>query len=442
VTNAQYSTISDTDPSDQQFFLWALATLNLPVQRGDEGIHELGIPDEYRDDFAGSDSQRFTFDQLPESEAAGVERFSLCCPLFDWTIQRLRRVGDVVHAAPAGQPASVNQLTSRLFGAYTVADGNVRLGGFALEDQPLVRYTYRIRPTQEETVGRLSHVYVSIEGQPVDDDLLAGLHVHDLAPYEGRPPRISDEEKGRWLAAGGQRKPVLSDDEQAELLVATVVWCKYFHCKLLFEIGDARAELPFDGWAQLLADGKIEPPQFRCPETERTSYHVAATDDGRVTVSEAIAVCDESGQRVLESDVEACDATGKWALREYLQPCPVTAQRVLQSALVVCSMCRQKVSPDCVANTLCRACRTMNPISRDDPRMARVLGEYAKLDHWSRWQIAETDTSYILSATSLFRRLLLVLDKESLEAIHLAESIRFARRWPDVPHDRWPEYLR
>jgi len=439
VTNAQDS--SDSGPIAQQFFLWALATLNLPIKRSDDGTYWLGIPEEFRDQFAGSKGLRFTFDRLPEAGAEDIERFSLSCPLFDWTIQQLQRTGDVVHAAPAGQPVSVRELTERLFSAYTVAGGNIRLGGCTLDDQPLIRFTYRIRPTGDETVCWLTHTYAATDGQPVDDDLLAALHVRDLTPYEGRPPRIPDADRLSWLAAGRQRKPVLSDDEQAELLVATVVWCKYFRCKLLFEVDDERAELPFDGWAQLLVDGKIEPPQYQCAETGRKSYHVATTDDGRVTVPEAIAVCEESGRRVLESDVETCDATGGRALPEFLQPCPVTAQRVVRSAMAKCSMCRQEVSPSCITNGRCQACRTMNPVSRDDPRMARVLGEYTKLDQWSRWQIAETDTSFILAATSLFRSLLLVLDKESLATTHLAEAFRFGRRWSEIPTDRWPEYL-
>jgi len=441
-TNAQDIPTADTDPIAQQFFLWALAALNLPVKRGEDGIYQLGMPDEYRDDFAGSESRWFTFDELPKGDATLVERFSLCGPLFNWTIQRLRCTADAVHSAPTRQPASVNQLTCCLFGAYSVAGGNVRLGGCTLEDQPLVRYTYQIRATGDLTACRLAHVYVSTKGQLLDDDLLASLHVQDLSPYEGRPPRVPDEERRRWLAAGRQHTPVLSDGEQVELLVATLVWCKYFRCKLLFEIGDARAELPFQGWAQWLVDGRIEPPKYQCAVTGRRSYHVTTTDDGRVTVPEAIAVCEESGRRVLESDVEACEATGRRALPEFLQPCPVTAQRVLRSALVACSVCQQEVSPNCVSNGCCQACRTLKTIGRNDPRLARALGEYTKLDRWSRWRIAETDTSYILAATSLFRSLLLVLDKESLDATHLAESSRFARRWSQVPSDRWPEYLR
>ena len=38
----------------------------------------------------------------------------------------------------------------------------------------------------------------------------------------------------------------------------------------------------------------------------------------------------------------------------------------------------------------CSACRSLAPVRKDDPRMARLLDEHPLLDRWPRWRIAET----------------------------------------------------
>lgn len=441
MSTSQNNPTTGADSIAREFFLWALATLRLPVRRSDGGVYEVVVPEDSAAAFGGSETVRFTFDGTPGAERTAPERISLSSPLFDWAVGRLRRMGEVVHAAPAGQPDSVRQLTSRLFDAYTVDGGGVRLAGCTLEDEPLLRHTYRIRSASSHVDDRLAHIYTSIEGRPVDESLLAALRADDLVPFDGKPPRATGEELRGWAAAGEQRAPVVAQDEQAERLVTAAVWCKYFHCKLLFEIGEARADLSFDGWAQLLVDGEIEPPPFQCAHTGRSSYRVVAIDDGRITVPDAIARCEESGRQVLESDLATCAATGRRALPKFLRTCAVTGDRVVPSAMATCSMCRQCVSPSCLVGGRCQACRSLQTIRADDPRMARVLGEFPKLDRWSRWRIAETHASYILTATSILRRLLVVLDKDPLDAMHLATGSRFGRRWVDVPQQQWKEYL-
>ena len=64
-------------------------------------------------------------------------------------------------------------------------------------------------------------------------------------------------------------------------LAVAIVWCKYAEGKLQFTIGEGTAELPFAGWARTLAA-----PPFVCPVSRRESFHLAATDDHRVTVAD------------------------------------------------------------------------------------------------------------------------------------------------------------
>jgi hypothetical protein len=83
----------------------------------------------------------------------------------------------------------------------------------------------------------------------------------------------------------------------------------------------------------------------------------------------------------------------------------------------------------------------LTSVRADEPRLARVLGEYPRLSRRSHWRIAETAAAYILTSTYFLYRLLLVVDKESLAVLHLAEGPRLTRRWSDVPEGQWPEYL-
>jgi hypothetical protein len=332
-------------------------------------------------------------------------------------------------------------LAPHLFTPYRVEGGSVRLSGCSLEDQPLLRYTYGVRNDDADGGLRLEHVYASPEQQPIEEDLLAALRVNDLTPVTGRPPHLPDERLAAWLAHGERQVSRLASDRRADLLLTTVIWCKLASGKLLFELGDSSAERGFELWAQQLVDGAAQPPPFRCSATGRESYHLVATDDGRITVAESLARCEHSGRRVLDAELETCAVTGRRVLGEFLRVCSVSGERVLADELVGCPQCRQQVSPNAIAEGHCQACRSLQPVTPDDPRLARILGEYPKLDRWTRWQLAETASVYVLTARSLLWRLLLVLDKESLEATRVAEGFRLTREWPEIPPARWDEFL-
>jgi hypothetical protein len=78
----------------------------------------------------------------------------------------------------------------------------------------------------------------------------------------------------------------------------------------------------------------------------------------------------------------------------------------------------------------------MSAVTKDDPRMARLLGEYPRLDRWPQWRMSETLTSYLAIGSGVWRRLLVVADKETLELRHLASGHRLSKRWsPLSPTD-------
>ncbi len=433
--------VSDDGRRIRSFWLWVLETLRLPAQPCGENLFEFPVPADRRRDFAGREVVRFTVQAGNEARPAAAEVLAVGSPLGDWLLDRLRASGPLVPAVPKRQPVSVHELARHLFAPYRVTGGSVRLSGCSLEDHPLLRYTYVVRGQDGDPGARLIHTYASPQREPIEPALLASLGVDELAPCPARPPRVSEEELGDWLSYGEQPRSLPAEGGRADFVVATVIWCKRARGKLRFELGDSSVEKPFGVWAQQLVDGVVAPPPFRCPVTGRESYHVAATDDGRITVAESIARCEGSGRRVLDADLETCAVTGRRVLGEFLRTCTVTGERVLADQLVPCAQCGQEVSPYALSRGRCLACRSLQAVPRDDPRLARILGEYPKLDRWTRWRLAETAGVYVLTASSLFRRLLLVLDKESLQASHVAEGFRLGRDWPEVPPPQWEEFL-
>jgi hypothetical protein len=437
------------------FLPWCWTALGWEVVRDDDGVPWLRVPDKLRHELgdceaipipahAHAATPRSTgcqpVPEPPSSEPSSSAPTSPDSPSWTDVLHILGKLDRAAHAAPACQPTSVHELTPRLFDAYTVEAGRVMLGGGTLEDLPLLRATGLVRSADDGRPLRLVHCFVTIEGQPVEHKLLASLHVDDLAPLR-RPPRLPPGELPSWLATARQQLPAAAPGERIEPLIVTVVWCKYFRCKLIFEIGDARAELPFSSWAQWLIDGDVSPPPFHCRHTNRESFHVVRTDDGLITVPEAVAVCEQSGRRVLETSLATCELTGRHVLRELLAACPISGQQLLASERVTCAMCGQAVSPKSSAGQQCHACRALRAVRRDDPRMALVFGEHPKLEQWSRWRLSETATVYILRGSSFFRQLLVVVDRESLDPLRLAESTFLSRRWSPIAPELWHEYL-
>ena len=131
------------------------------------------------------------------------------------------------------------------------------------------------------------------------------------------------------------------------------------------------------------------------------TFHLAATDDGRIDAAEQVVACQHSGRRVLRQDLVACSVTGKAVLADFTETCSVSGRPALRHEFVACSSCRQRVSKAVLAEGECAACRGLKKVSKDDPRIAWILSEHAGLDRWSRWQLAETRSVYVAQASRL-----------------------------------------
>lgn len=411
----------------EAFVNWAIAQLELD-SRCEGGVYHVEVPDARRDKVDLPGNWAFTFDPLMADDSTPL--VTAASPLVGQLAGALCADGQVAHARPRSGPVQVHEITERLFRAYTIEGGRVDLAGCNLEERPFLRLTIRVPGTDGSDSPALWHTLVDVEGNVVPEPLAVGLGLTELKPCGEVTPRLRAAAIDRLRQAARtefarRRQQAFGDSAvESEEILATLVWCKYASGKLRFSIGEAVAELPFAGWARLL-----EPPPFRCPKTGAEGYAIGATDDMQITVATQIAVCEVSGRRALTSELVTCSATGQQVLQKFTTRCPVTDGVLLESELMVCPICYEPISPAARSGEGCLACDRPNSVSKSDPRLARLLGEYPRLDRWRQWQLSETRGAYVAVALGIFKRLLVVLDKESLEPHYVATSSRLNRRW-------------
>jgi hypothetical protein len=342
----------------------------------------------------------------------------------------LHPIQQTIHVAPADQLQSVHQIAERLLPAYSVDNGKVQLAGCTLEDRLFVRIEFRR--------GRQSGVvYLDDNGVEVAGELVEALGMKQTAQL-ARPPHPPGPQIEQVLGEAG--KAVLerfSSGEPIEIVSAAALWCKYAEGKLRFAVGEESVELPFSGWSRTL-----RPPPFVCPYSGASTFHLAATDDGRIVAAEQIEPCAETRRRTLAAELVTCAVTGRRVMPELVETCPISGAKVLSSRMVQCGACRQRVSPATIRRGRCAACRDSQPAGKSEPRLARVLQAYPVLASWPSWRISETATVYVLTAAGWLRRLLLVVDKISLEPRHMATGNRALAGWRPLEPARCDHVLR
>ncbi|MBI2477797.1 MAG: hypothetical protein HYV60_03860 [Planctomycetia bacterium] len=422
----------------RDFTLWLLATLGCECRCEREAIIVETVPESLRTKIGCAASLCLKF-----SAAGAIDQASLVTldsPLLRSLIDELKATQIVGRAAPADQPESVRDVSQRLFDAYTVDGGSVHLAGCTLEDRAILRVSYVDRSDASSKTPRLNHYFLTLSGQLLGTSLVERLGLKHLVPLT-RPIRMADEQYERWRHIAETTVRGLEQTVESDFLLTTVVWCKYAEGKLAFVIGDATTSIAFSGWAHLFVDGSEKPPVLACQSYPQGSPHLAATDDGKIVPFEAVVTCSESGKRVVAGELETCQATGSKALPEFFVSCPASGARVLRKALVACATCQQMVSPTSCDAKQCSACRSLTKVRKSDPRMARLLDEYPKLDRLPWWKIAETTAAYVLVASSLAKRLLIVIDKDNLKVLRLAKGSQFSSKWTEATEVDRTAYL-
>jgi len=418
--------VSNHQEGSVDFLRWLLTQLEIKLEERD-GIGLLQLDESDRDAFGGQAELRIN---LQDSPADGqLESIDFKSGLGDWLLTRLRARGPAAHVRPRNQPTAVKDISARLFTAYRVEGGRVHLGGCQLVDLPFLRLSFA---AQNKGRPCVRHLFVAHDGTSVSDNQAEDLGLLDVEPITKSPPRI-DETTLNTLIASGHRIAAKSSNSRdpsastVDPISIALVWVKHASGQLHFTVGDTTVALPFSGWAKL-----IEAQPFVAPRSGASSFHLAATDDGRIDAFEEITTCEQSGRRVLRQDLVTCSVTGKRILEEFAEDCPVSGEPTHTNQFSICSLCQQRVSESAIEGEKCSACRQLVKIKKDDPRLVWILGEHAGLDRWKRWQLAETQNVYIAQAESLMKRLLVVVDKETLAINHLAIAGRLASSWAPV----------
>lgn len=419
------------DPA--QFVRWALAELQIPVACGDQDA-VVELPEADRGAFGGQQRLRLPLAGRP---TAGQESLAWDGRFGIWLVERLERSGAALHARPRVQPMSVSEIAGTLFPAYRVDNGRMHLAGCQLTDHPFVRLSF----VGDDVNDAVRHVFVAPDGSTVGAELVVRLGLDDLTPITKSPPRI-DQQTLRSLVSAGRRIAVKQSTDRdpdattVEPIAVAVLWVRHAEGRMEFTVGSARASLAFSSWARLLA-----PQPYTAKHSGASAFHLAATDDGRIDAAEQIGICQQSGRRVLRQELVECSVTGKRVLADFTETCPVSGRPALRHEFATCTQCRQRVSRAVMAEGLCAACRSVKKISKDDPRIAWILGEHPRLDRWNRWQLAETGHVYIAQASGVLKRLLLVVDKESLAVRRLATAGRMTGTWIDASDAERTELL-
>lgn len=422
------------------FVRWAIAQLGIDfqIEEGSPGqrVGRIRLAEKDQPDFDGQTELRVALDDSasdPQLEAISLEsRFG------KWLIRELQAGGMAVFARPSEQPKAVKDIAASLFTAYQVDGGRVHLGGCQLTDYPFLRLSF---VAAENGSPCIRHVFVAPDGASVPNNLARDLGLMHLTPIRDLPPRIDDSALSALITAGRRlaAKSSSTRDPSAttvEPVATTLVWVKHADGHLQFTIGEASATLAFSGWAKLL-----KPQPFSCEFSGVSTFHLAATDDGKIDAWDQIATCQQSGRRVLKQELVECSVTARQVLDEFTEVCPVSGKPAIREEFCTCQICRQRVSKAVIGERGCAACVGLTAIKKDDPRLVWILGEHPGLDRWNRWQLSETEHVYIALALGMLKRLLVVVDKETLAVRHLATSGRLASSWTPVEGNSQAEFL-
>src|SRR5215471_4111693 len=134
---------------------------------------------------------------------------------------------------PRTPTPNVAELAARLYAAYQVDGGNMKLAGCTLEPQPIVH----VMPRQATTIVEMDRaqspaismsdekeLFLTAGGEVLDQRLVAELGLNDLAPVD-KAPRLEKRELDRLMEIG--RQYCKDDSSQVE-----IVWCRFAAGKL------------------------------------------------------------------------------------------------------------------------------------------------------------------------------------------------------------------
>ena len=403
-----------SDASLRDFVAWAVMTLGGRIEDTERGWV-----------FAfDEDTHRLSFDG-PIDPSDLARRPDLVRLL----AQRLARCETLPCAVPRTDIQRVSEFASHLYQPYHVDGGTVRLAGCTLEN----RFFFRVTNIDASDASvSLSHEWFDAEGNRVEPELQSVLGLEALVCPPRPIPRQAIPRPPKQLGRGDAG----DTDTESDVVVAAVA-VKWASGKLEFVHESRSVFLEFAGWAQALRRDPGLLPPYVCPETGQQGYDLLRTATGELTVREAVGRCAVSGEWHLLTNLGTCVVSGLQVARELLEVCPISQELLLPQEFTRCQMCGEPVSPLVIAGGRCRACRQMESVEGDDPRIATIVQAFPEARTLGRWKMAETDTTLIAIGTRWWGEWLFVVDRSSQALRRLARRKRWQRRWQPVQGD-WP----
>ncbi len=344
-----------------------------------------------------------------------------CPELFQWFAERFAAQERMPQAVPQKDIQRVAELAPHLYEPYRIDDGTVRLAGCTLENRYFFRDT--LLHVQGGEVS-LVHIWSDAQCRRVGDDLRERLTLDQLIPAS-RP--FVDPSLGELVR--NRSRPAAGNGAETTWLLTTLVAVKWARGKLEFVQSDTSVSLEFSGWAQELANKTASLPPYTCPVTNRQGYEMVRAATGELTVREAVGECALSGERRLVSDLGTCVVSGLQVARDNLEICPISHELLLPQEFTSCAMCGEPVSPLVIAGDRCRACRQLQPVPSDDPRICRLTAAHEDLRSLHRWSLSETDRVLVAVGSRWWRETLVVVDRQTLELRRISQKNRWQRNW-------------
>lgn len=369
------------------------------------------------------------FRWIGASHLDGIEVADATSKAINTICEELKSLGPVTHVRPKEEPTAVHDVSNILFSAYQIEKGAVHLVGCHLEDVPFLRISF-----VDTATNLVFHEYFAQDGRKVQTCDVHELGMDKVISAGAFPPRIGSEQVE--LLLNEAERQLDSNDLTKKKLASAIVWAKVATGKLEFSIDDAQAELPFSGWAKTLVA-----PAYHCEASGMETFQLAKTDDERIVASKAIAACEISGKRILKKELVTCNITGKHVLEEYTKLCPVVSKTALKEEFSTCSVCEQEVSNAALKDGVCLACKKMESVSGDDARIVWLLGEHPAMDKFRKWSMSETSNVYIVQARTFWKRLLFVVDKETMNIYRMAKRSAISSKWITLEPIERDEFL-
>lgn len=401
-------------------------------------MFRLTLPPSQRNKFEGRPELLFTYD-AHRYDAAAENDLEFAAPghrFFRWLIEQAITAGVIQIKLPLGESESLPAITARLYAAYTVDGGTVRVAGCSLEERWVVELCRHESAADENSAPQVVLIGPDCRELREEQREQLGISAPVNSPPAAIPPDVPNLVRSlarsqpsvwnQFVSAVRQLTPAIPGEGATEAdtlpdlasLTSLSLYCpRWVTGKLRFTCGSESLDASFSGWAH-----GLQPQPLECPRTGRSTFHLAMTDDQRMAAFESIASCDKTGCRALETELVCCELSGSRVLAEFARKCAASGKLVLVDSLVECPRCKQQVSPQALTGSRCDACRRTDSVRASDARIAVLVDEYPGLERWGKWRLAETDETYIATARRYFRRILLVVDKVTLQVNHIAQG--------------------